>query len=302
MLYCNNKTGKTFHTHATIEEAAACWGTPALYAIGGTLPDLSSLTVTTLPGDWKPAPPPVPKPRWYDDPSSGSQWWRVEKEGGSKKRAKALSKGECSQYIDALKFGLAPKELDPPEDEPEPVYSPGHGGLVRPTSPAAPAPPTPPALPKRSSNFVHGHWVAKRETIVMTPLLEHVPDGRYALQMADEHPTFLRVSRPKGGKWAGCLKVQTQHSERYEDAWCLWPDGEVGVFKPSVEDYINLLISDHRGAARKYGRIQRRCACCGRELTDERSIHYSIGPECEKSWPWMITLVDEEEELRKAEG
>lgn len=283
MLYCNNGS-VGFHTHPTPEEAARCWGTPALYVVGGNIPTPTPALAAAM--TWAPPPPPRPKPRWWDDPSTGSQHWRVEKEGGSVKRAKAFSKGECREYIDALMTGRAPKELDPvvieDDDEQDEVV-------------------TPP--PSRSHvTRVHGYRVAKDTTFVMTPLLERVPDGRFAVQMdANDEPVFLRVVRPKAGQWKNCLKVQTQHGDRYEDAWCKWDDDKIGVFKASVEDYINLLIADYRGAARLYSKIKTKCARCNTDLTDERSRHYGIGPECEKYWPWMIQQVDEETALANGE-
>lgn len=284
-LHCNNGS-PGFHTHPSLEEAQLCWGTPALYVLGGDYP--SPVPSGGTRPAWVPGGPPSPKPRWYDDPSSPSQHWRVEREGGSVKRAKGFTKGQCSQYIDALQIGKAPKELDPPEDDPTPVSA-------APVSPAAPLPPAPP----RRGNYVHGHRVSKTETFVMVPLLERVPDGRYAVQMDEnDAPTFLRVVRPKNGQWKDCLKVQTQHAERYEEAWVKWSDGQIGVFKVSVEDYIDLLVCDYRGAARRYAKIKQRCARCNIELTDERSRHYGIGPECEKYWSWMITQVDEETALQ----
>lgn len=294
MLFCNNEspTGEEFHLHSTPEEALKCWGTTALYVVGGDLPATIVPLVTTAPSPaalpaWVPPVAPIPKPRWWDDPVTDSQLWRVGKEGGSKKFARTLVKGQCIAYIDALQHGKAPKLAESEEDDEE--------------TPPTPMPVSPPA-PTRRGTLVHGYIVAKDSTFVLTPLLDRVPDGRYALQMADEEPTFLRVVRPARGKWAGCLKVQTQHGERYEEAWCLWDDGRVGVFKVSVEDYINLLISDYRGAARLYAKIKTRCARCNTELTDERSRHYGIGPECEKYWSWMIDQVDEETALLRGDA
>jgi hypothetical protein len=295
-LHCGNKS-KVLHVHETLEEAAKCWGTPALYVVGGDLPKPGVPVAATgertdPPPVWTVGAPPSPKPRWHDEPVTASQLWRVEKEGGSRKKAATLTKGQCSEYIDALKNGRCRKEPDDPDTEAvlTPPPSP-------PSPPPAPTPATSSSITRRP--IVHGHWVAKAETVVMVPLLERVPDGRFAVSMSGEPLTFLRVSRPKSGKWAGCLKVQTQHAERYEEAWCKWEDGQVGVFKPSVEDLINVLISDWRGAARQFSKSRNRCARCGTELTDERSRHYGIGPECEKYWPEIITMVDEEEALRR---
>lgn len=288
-LACNQGATENdnWHFHESIEEAAVCWGEPALYVWGGPIlpgvpavPAATATPVTTA--RWEPPPTPVPIPRWYHDPSTSSQHWKVGKEGGSVIRAKGFTKGQCTEYIDALINKRAPKEPDPEDaDDPTPV---------------SPAP-----TPRSSGQRVNGYWVAKAETVVLVPLLENVPDGRFAVQMTDEGHTFMRVVRPKNGTWKDCLKVQTQHGDRWEDAWCKWPDGKVGVFKVSVEDYINLLVCDWRGATRAYAKLKSVCSKCGKALTDERSRHYGIGPECERYWPEMITIVDEETELARGE-
>lgn len=37
-------------------------------------------------------------------------------------------------------------------------------------------------------------------------------------------------------------------------------------------------------AAKEYGRLTGRCSCCGRTLTDKRSVELGIGPICESKW------------------
>lgn len=134
------------------------------------------------------------------------------------------------------------------------------------------------------------------KTKVPLALLEFVEDGYYAVQPDSETAyVFLRVSRPTRGRMAGSLKVQTQHSDVLATEFVQWPSGEVSVYKRSIEDQILLLLSDHHTAARNYGRHIGRCCRCNKTLTDERSRHYGIGPECEQYWPYIISLVDEED-------
>lgn len=44
------------------------------------------------------------------------------------------------------------------------------------------------------------------------------------------------------------------------------------------------IAADPLGAAIEYGRQTGRCACCGRELTNEESVELGIGPICRQKW------------------
>jgi len=44
------------------------------------------------------------------------------------------------------------------------------------------------------------------------------------------------------------------------------------------------VAQDPRGAAVAYGRMTGNCACCGRELTDPKSVELGIGPICADKW------------------
>lgn len=142
------------------------------------------------------------------------------------------------------------------------------------------------------------------KTIVPIALLEQVRDGRYAVRPdTDADWIFFRISHPKNGRLKGCLKVQTQHGEELYDRMTVYPSGQVWV-GPSgykwttneVDNRLLLVVVDQNQAAIDYGREIGRCCRCGKELTDERSRHYGIGPECEKVWPHIISLVDEQDE------
>lgn len=139
-------------------------------------------------------------------------------------------------------------------------------------------------------------YSAVPKTKVPVELLNFVPEGYYAVQLDSESPlTFLRLIRPKRGKFAGTTKVQTQHGPNLDLAFVVWPDNRVSVYKASSEESILLMISDYQGSARRYAQKIGKCCRCNAPLTDERSRHYGIGPECEQHWPWMIVLVDEED-------
>ena len=148
------------------------------------------------------------------------------------------------------------------------------------STPAAPPPPA----PRRP----------KIELKVPKPMLESVPDGYYAVQLDATKPTiFFRVSRPKSGRFKGALKVQTQHSENYELYAVIWPSGQVSAYESRWQDELTILAIDYNSASISYGQKIGRCMRCNKELTDERSRWYGIGPECEQVWPHIINLVND---------
>lgn len=137
----------------------------------------------------------------------------------------------------------------------------------------------------------------KVQSKVPVEWMQRVPNGYYAWQPDSETPlTFLRVSRPKTGRMANCIKVQTQHGPNLSDpVWVAWPSGQVSVYRSmTIEETLLGIIVDYKKAARTYANEKGNCARCNTDLTDPRSRHYGIGPECEKQWPWMIEELDEE--------
>lgn len=44
------------------------------------------------------------------------------------------------------------------------------------------------------------------------------------------------------------------------------------------------VAQDPRGAAVAHGRLTGNCACCGRSLTDPKSVELGIGPICAENW------------------
>lgn len=130
-------------------------------------------------------------------------------------------------------------------------------------------------------------------------MIDLVPDGYYAVQLGDneEHLDFLRIKRPKAGTrtYGGAIKFQTQHGLRLDLDAVLWPSGRWQIFKHTVIDMLMAVVVDHHGAAQRYAQKLNHCMRCNTELTDDRSRHYGIGPECETKfgWEWAIATVDE---------
>lgn len=128
-------------------------------------------------------------------------------------------------------------------------------------------------------------------------MVENLKEGRYAVRRDTDDPfVFVRVSRPTRGRRRGCLVIQTQHSDWYEDFVTIYPSGKVFTAKLTerLDMALFIVCADPMTAAINYGRELGHCSRCGRELTDERSRYYSIGPECEKHWPEIIAHINEE--------
>lgn len=217
--------------------------------------------------------------------------------GGDEARtyAQTLTVQEASRYIDRLKVAT----------------NSGNSGNVK-TAPVQHSTCNACGNSGNTPDFLTRHQCAAKPAHLSTrsryqskvPLLmfDNIPDGYYA--WAPDESTalrFIRIKQRKSGKLRGARIVQSQHSDVLEVRWVKWPSGQVSVYQQSIEDIIIGVIVDHQTAARNYARELGRCARCNKRLTDERSRHYSIGPECEQHWPWMIVTVDDENDAQSYE-
>lgn len=83
---------------------------------------------------------------------------------------------------------------------------------------------------------------------------------------------------------AGCLYVKDKYGEYLGK---VTPEGEFyrgrGVSDDDIQPIFDL-AADPLGTAVRYGRETGSCACCGRELTDQKSVQDGIGPICKKNF------------------
>jgi hypothetical protein len=134
----------------------------------------------------------------------------------------------------------------------------------------------------------------RRETKIPLDMLETLPIGYYAVQQDTSKPmTFMRCSRDWNKKHMGWMKIQTQHGEELMPALTMAPVHQLYWYNMSIEMDLLLACVDPVQAAVRYGQEIGRCCRCNKELTDERSRWYSIGPECEQHWPKVILTIDE---------
>lgn len=132
-------------------------------------------------------------------------------------------------------------------------------------------------------------------------MVKNIREGRYAVEINEPgRPTdwvFVRVLKPTKGKRAGQINFTTQHSETYSPWMTFFPGSYDTPYHWKESDKLGkalfIICTDPVTSAINYGRELGRCSRCGKELTDERSRWYSIGPECEKHWTEIINVVNE---------
>ena len=64
------------------------------------------------------------------------------------------------------------------------------------------------------------------------------------------------------------------------------PQGCDSRLSDTVKEVILSAANDPLNAAIRYGKVSGECSCCGRELTDPRSIERGIGPICATKFGW----------------
>lgn len=134
----------------------------------------------------------------------------------------------------------------------------------------------------------------RRQTKIPLEMLKGIQPGYYAMQSPGKPYRFYRVSVPKTGKYKGMMKVQSQHSEKYNIVLTVNLNTDsLYWYNMTCEEDIMILAVNQKACAVEYGQYIGRCCRCNKELTDERSRYFGIGPECEQHWPSVINMVTE---------
>lgn len=102
-----------------------------------------------------------------------------------------------------------------------------------------------------------------------------VPAGSYAVTVNGEL-WFVQVDRPTEGKWAGRVFVKRQNGS---DMTRLYPNVQRKVLN-------NIAVQGPATCSAEYGHKLGHCGVCGRELTNEESRAYGIGPVCREKNGW----------------
>lgn len=134
------------------------------------------------------------------------------------------------------------------------------------------------------------------DKLIPDNILVHLKKGYYAMRGSDDEPLhFYRVRMPQTGKWAGYIKIASQHGDMFREVAQINPDGDqlwIRRDRTTVSELMMVCINPN-DAAFLYGQEIGRCCNCGKQLTDERSRWYGIGPDCEGVRPDIIAYVNE---------
>jgi hypothetical protein len=135
-------------------------------------------------------------------------------------------------------------------------------------------------------------------------LISMVPEGYYATDKDGDgtHIDYLYIGEEKHGKrFKGHLVVKTQHSDEWVARMVKWKEtGKWSVYPMAygrdVIEIVLMVLGDYKTCARRYAIETQRCMRCGKKLTDDRSRHYLVGPECESKhgFTWPIAFADEQ--------
>jgi hypothetical protein len=123
-------------------------------------------------------------------------------------------------------------------------------------------------------------------------MVRNIRVGRYCVELGANMRKFFRVTERKNGKYAGCLIIQTQHSESFKNALIFYPSGSFWIINRDIDSCLMMIAADPYTCAIRYGQEMGVCCRCGKKLTDDRSRWYGIGPECEQHFPEIINEVN----------
>ena len=140
-----------------------------------------------------------------------------------------------------------------------------------------------------------------------TAMAWKIDPGYFAARVDDTQPyEFFRITKPEKGKYAGILKIQTIHGDTLKLFLIIRKDGShwaVEHQRGRFEEALTMAIVDPRYSAAKFAEIKQRCCNCGKGLTDDRSLWYGIGPECEQFRPdIMARVIDDKGEYAGPQG
>ena len=99
------------------------------------------------------------------------------------------------------------------------------------------------------------------------------------LRIGDLHISIA----PAHGRNNGCLYVK----DNSQYAGKITPEGKFFGLRDAraeIEDELIVLATNPLEQATAYGRRTGSCACCGRTLTNKKSVELGIGPICRDKW------------------
>jgi Family of unknown function (DUF6011) len=121
--------------------------------------------------------------------------------------------------------------------------------------------------------------------------LDHIPEGRYAVQVEGSELRFVHVDRPDEGKWENYIFVAVRASDDMHKLGSVNP--RYGTYYGKAHDLVAALAAlrtkEEQDQARiRYGLEIGVCGFCGRTLTKGRSREVGYGKICagHHGLPW----------------
>jgi len=113
-----------------------------------------------------------------------------------------------------------------------------------------------------------------RPNVVSNTNVGKIQEGRYAIaHPADQTLHFYEVRKPVEGKWAGFVFMSELSGENH-----------IPMKDRVARDVVYAEIAkDVTGSLKLYGQKIGRCGHCSKQLTDEVSREFGIGPVCRKA-------------------
>lgn len=127
---------------------------------------------------------------------------------------------------------------------------------------------------------------APREAVDLGPISAMFDKARAAglRKLAYRAEGLVISPASESGRNAGALYVKTDDTKAYQGKVATGQWHPVREAEAFVADALRVIARNPSEAATAYGRRTGSCSCCGRELTDPKSIALGIGPICAEKW------------------
>lgn len=199
------------------------------------------------------------------EPITGRQLSYARSLGADETALSIMDKRTCSRYIEALI--IKRRDGGPVTETPQPIVQ------------------------REPERFGFG----RGKLNIPAQMVQAIPTGYYAWAPDFDTPLrFVRIKHHDSGRKRGHTTVQTIHGDELKLQVDIYPNGQMQVYRNGLDDLLTGILVDPTHAGRTYALKKGRCMRCGKELTDERSRHYGIGPICDGILPQVIDRRDEE--------
>lgn len=283
------RVGGVMHSHDSVEDVRACARSQSVTPVTAPRAIVPPAAPVRTASTWPVRAGNTVTIREPEAPPTPAQVRYIEALGADMRAVGLMNKGQVSDYISAIKGGTA-------------------------SNIAA----TPPSVPVAAPVPIPAYRHSPELSDAAKAMLATIEDGYYAWQPDSATPlVFVRIRERKGraSRLHGSRVIASQHSEAFTDEAFAFPSGRTGYLRLdsrygsrtaagyqhriqgsdiTLDDAILGIAVNKFQAARDYALQKGRCCRCHKELTDERSRWYGIGPICDKVWTWYIEGVDNE--------